>query len=60
MKDTKIKDPVKNIKYESSTTFTHGSDIYAVYRSKRAYPHYLIQFIYKWMNVCYNQLSITI
>ena len=47
MKDTKIKDPVKNIKYESSTTFTHGSDIYAVYRSKRAYPHYLIQFIYK-------------
>jgi hypothetical protein len=44
MKNTDFKNKQKKIRYESSTTFTNGSIIYAVYKNSRAYPHYLIRY----------------
>ena len=44
MKDTDYKNKEKKIRYESSTTFTNGSTIYAVYKNRRAYPMYLIKY----------------
>ena len=44
MKDTDYKDAVNKIRYESSTTFTNKSQIYAVYKNRRAYPLYLIKY----------------
>ena len=44
MKDTDFKDKVNKIRYESSTMFTNGSQIYAVYKNRRAYPLYLIKY----------------
>lgn len=44
MRDTAYKDNVNRIRYESSTTFTNNSDIFAVYKNRRAYPHYLIRY----------------
>ena len=44
MKDTDYKNKDKKIRYESSTTFTAGSDVYAVYKNRRAYPSYLIKY----------------
>ena len=44
MKDTDFKDTVNKIRYESSTMFSNGSQIYAVYKNRRAYPLYLIKY----------------
>ena len=44
MKDTEFKDAVNKIRYESSTMFSNGSQIYAVYKNRRAYPLYLIKY----------------
>ena len=44
MKDTAFKNKDKKIRFESATTFTHGSIIYTVYKNRRAYPHYLIKY----------------
>jgi hypothetical protein len=40
--DTKYRDEVNKIKYESIHSFYENSDIYIVYKSRRAYPEYLI------------------
>ena len=44
IKDTNIKDTVKKIKYESNTAFLQGSNVYVVYKNRRAYPLYLITY----------------
>ena len=44
MKDTEFKDKINKIRYESSTMFSGGSQIYAVYKNRRAYPLYLIKY----------------
>ena len=44
MIDTEFKDAVNKIRYESSTMFSNGSQIYAVYKNRRAYPLYLIKY----------------
>lgn len=44
MKDTDFRDKVNKIRYESSTTYTNNSTIYAVYKNRRAYPTYLIKY----------------
>ena len=44
MKDTDFKDTLNKIRYESSTMFSNGSQIYAVYKNRRAYPLYLIKY----------------
>ena len=43
-KDTPFKDEQKKLRYESMTDFLEGSNIYVVYKSKRAYPLYLIKY----------------
>jgi len=47
IKDTDYKDKIKKIKYESMTDFLINSNIYVVYKSRRAYPLYLIMY---WNN----------
>lgn len=42
--DTAIRDPLRNIKFESIHSNYDGSDIYIVYKSRRAYPEYVIDF----------------
>lgn len=42
MIDTEFRDPVNKIKYESVKSNLKNSDIYIVYKSRRAYPEYLI------------------
>lgn len=44
MRDTDFKNVAQRIRFESSTTFTNGSVIYAVYKNRRAYPEYLIRY----------------
>jgi hypothetical protein len=44
IKDTDYKDKIKKIKYESMTDFLINSNIYVVYKSRRAYPLYLIMY----------------
>ena len=44
MKDTGYKDEEKKLRYESSTIYVNGSQIYAVYKNRRAYPLYLIKY----------------
>lgn len=44
MKDTDIRDPVKNIRYGCRKSNYHGSDIYIIYCTGRAYPEYLIEY----------------
>lgn len=44
IRDTSYKDPVNKIKYESMTDYLEGSHIYVVYKSRRAYPLYLIKY----------------
>ncbi len=44
IKDTEYKDAKNKLRYESNTLFTNGSNIFAVYKSRRAYPSYLIKF----------------
>lgn len=48
IRDTDFKDQVKKIKYESMTDFYDGSNIYVVYKNRRAYPLYLIKFTTPW------------
>ena len=44
MRDTEFKDTKNKIRYESSTMFTNNSQIYTVYKNRRAYPLYLIKY----------------
>jgi hypothetical protein len=44
IKDTIIRDEKKQIKYESIHSHYDGSDNYIVYKSRRAYPEYVIEF----------------
>lgn len=44
IKDTKFKNMQEKIKYESMTDFLDNSNIYVVYKSRRAYPLYLIKY----------------
>lgn len=44
IKDTAYKDPVNKIKYESMTDYLNNSNIFVVYKSRRAYPLYLIKY----------------
>jgi hypothetical protein len=36
--DTEVRDLIDKIKYESIKSNYHGSDIYIIYKSRRAYP----------------------
>ena len=47
IRDTDFKDTVKRIRYESMTDFLQGSNVYVVYKNRRAYPLYLIKFVQK-------------
>ncbi len=49
IRDTTFKDPVKRIKYESMTDFLQGSNVFVVYKNRRAYPLYLIKYTPKGM-----------
>jgi hypothetical protein len=44
VKDTELKDKAKGLRYESMLGKHPISDIYVVYKDKRAYPAYLIKF----------------
>ena len=44
VKDTGVKDKTKSLKYESMKGKHSISDIYVVYKNKRAYPAYLIKY----------------
>lgn len=44
MKDTAFKDINKKLRYQSATMFSGNSNIYAVYKNRRAYPNYLIKY----------------
>jgi len=46
-RDTEFKDPVNRIRYESMTAFLNNSNVFVVYKNRRAYPHYLIKYIKK-------------
>jgi len=50
-RDTEFKDPVNRIRYESMTDFLRGSNIFVVYKNRRAYPLYLIKYINKWISM---------
>jgi len=39
-----MKDPIKRIRYESMTDFLSGSNVFVVYKNRRAYPNYLIKY----------------
>ncbi len=45
VKDTGVKDKIRRLKYESMKGEHAYSDIYVVYKNKRAYPAYLIKYI---------------
>jgi len=47
-RDTEFKDPVNRIKYESMTAFLQGSNVFVVYKNRRAYPLYLIKYTLKY------------
>lgn len=47
-RDTYFKDEVNRIRYESMTAFLNGSNVFVVYKNRRAYPSYLIKFTRKW------------
>ena len=59
IRDTDYKDAVKRIKYESMTDFLQGSNVFVVYKNRRAYPLYLIKYRSKgglfgfWLNPIY-------
>ena len=44
IKDTSYRDKLQRIKYESIKSHYSKSDIYIVYKSRRAYPEYLIEY----------------
>ena len=44
IKDTSFRDQANKIRYESMTDYLSGSNIYVVYKSRRAYPLYLIKY----------------
>ncbi len=44
VKDTSVKDPIRKLKFESMKGKHSISDIYVVYKNKRAYPAYLIKY----------------
>ena len=44
IKDTAYKDTANKIKYESMTDYLNNSNIFVVYKSRRAYPLYLIKY----------------
>ncbi len=46
VKDTSMKDKIRGLKYESMKGKHEVSDIYVVYKNKRAYPAYLMKYIY--------------
>lgn len=43
-KDTDFKNIGERIRYESTTAVLQGSNIFVVYKNRRAYPLYLIRF----------------
>lgn len=47
-RDTDFKDTVNKIRYESMTEFLNGSNVFVVYKNRRAYPSYLIKYTKKW------------
>ena len=42
IKDTNFRDSIKKIRYESIKSNYGNSDIYIIYKSRGAYPEYLI------------------
>lgn len=44
MRDTDVRDQVRNIRYGSRKSTYGGSDIYIIYKSGRAYPEYVIEY----------------
>ena len=44
IRDTGFKNKSKGLRYESMTDFLQGSNIYVVYKNRRAYPLYLIKY----------------
>ena len=44
IKDTSFRDKDKKVRFESMTDFLNNSNIYVVYKSRRAYPSYLIRY----------------
>ncbi len=44
IRDTDYKDEKGKIKYDSRTALTEIGDIYVIYRSRRAYPEYIIEY----------------
>lgn len=44
LKDTSCRDLANGIKYESIKSNYSGSDIYIIYKSRRAYPEYVIEY----------------
>ena len=44
IRDTSFKNKAKGQRYESMTDFLSGSNVYVVYKNRRAYPLYLIKY----------------
>ena len=44
IKDTHYRDATKKVRYESMTDYLNNSNVYVVYKSRRAYPLYLIKY----------------
>lgn len=44
IRDTGYKNQAKGIRYESMTDFLQGSNVFVVYKNRRAYPLYLIKY----------------
>ena len=45
IKDTGYKNEAQQLRYESMTDFLDNSNVYVVYKGKRAYPLYLIKYV---------------
>jgi len=44
IRDTSFKNQAKGLRYESMTDFLQGSNVFVVYKNRRAYPLYLIKY----------------
>ena len=44
IKDTSYRDVKSKIRYESMMSYLNNSNVYVVYKSRRAYPLYLIKY----------------
>lgn len=40
--------------YDSVHGNTNGSDVFMIYRNKKAYPEYLITYKWNWFHLCLN------